>query len=68
MKKIITLIIGLGMLFSLVACNSNTNNTTTPDAPSTVPSEDTTPTTNPKKDEDMNILQLKIGDTIVDVA
>ena len=68
MKRIITLIIGFAILFSLVACNTNTNNTTTPDAPSTVPSENTDPTTDTKEKDNMKILELKIGDTIVAVT
>ena len=66
MKRIITLIIGFVILFSLVACN--TNNTTTPDAPSTVPSKNTDPTTDTKEKDNMKILELKIGDTIVAVT
>ena len=68
MKRIITLIIGFAILFSLVACNTNTNNTTTPDAPSTVSSENTDPTTDTKEKDNMKLLELKIGDTIVTVT
>ena len=56
------------MQFSLSACGSNSNNTTTPDAPSTVPSENTDPTTDTKEKDNMKILELKIGDTIVAVT
>ncbi len=62
MKRIITIIIGFAILFSLVACNTNTNNTTTPDAPSTVPSEDTDPTTDTKEKDNMRSLELIIDE------
>ena len=71
MKKIITLIIGFAMMFSLVACTSKTNNQTpsNDNTPSTtIPFEDTTPTINPKEDDNMKSLELKIDDTTVDVT
>ena len=72
MKKITTLIIGFIMLFSLSACEFNSNTTTVPNnTPSTtIPSDDTTPTTNPKEDDDnMNkTLELKIDNQIIDVT
>ena len=68
MKKFLTIVIGFAILFSLVACNTNTNNTTTTDAPSTIPSEDTTTTDDLKEDEYMNkTIELKIDNQIVDV-
>ena len=68
LKKIITFIIGFIMLFSLSACVSNSNNTTTPDTLPAITSEDTNPTTDTKEDDNMKSLELKIGDTIVDVT
>ena len=57
------------MLFSLSACSSNSNTTTVPDdTPSvTIPSEDTTPTTDSKDDEYMNkTIELKIDNQVID--
>lgn len=56
------------MLFSLASCGAKPTNTTTPDTPSTIPSEDTTSTTDIKEDDNMKSLELKIGDTIVTVV
>ena len=69
MKKIVALIIGFIMLFSLSACNSNSSSTTLPtDTPSvTIPSEDTTPTTDSKEEDNMKTLKLKIDNQIIDV-
>ena len=58
------------MLFSLQACSSSSNSTTViDDTPSiTIPSEDTTPTTEIKEDEYMNkTMELKIDEQIIDV-
>ena len=71
MKKIITLIIGFIMLFSLSACEFYSNTTTVPnDTPSTtIPSEDPTTHDNPKEDDNMSkTLELKINETIVTVT
>lgn len=54
------------MLFSLASCCSKTTNATTPDTPSTIPSEDTT--TDIKDGDNMIPLELKIDDTIVTVT
>ena len=70
MKKCILVAIGFFMLFSLSACGSDSNTTTTPDdTPSvTTPAEDSTPTTDSKDDEYMNkTIELKIDNQIVDV-
>ncbi len=69
-KKVVILIIGFIMLFSLSACDSNSNTTTTPDDTPliTIPSEDTTTTDDSKEDEYMNkTIELKIDNQIVDV-
>lgn len=73
MKKIITIIIGFVMIFSLVSCGSNkttqpSNSTTDPST--TIPSTNPDPTTTEPKEDDpyMNkTIELKIGNTIVDV-
>lgn len=67
MKKFCALIISLIMLFALSACSSKTT-TTIQDTPSTIPSEDTTPTTDTKDEDNMKSLQLKIGDKIINVS
>ena len=70
MKKCILVAIGFFMLFSLSACGSKTSIPTTDDpSPSiTIPSEDSTPTTDSKDDEYMNkTIELKIDNQIVDV-
>ena len=70
MKKLllILMIIGVAVLSS---CGNKTNTTTNTETPSTINTEDITPTTDttPKEDDEyMNkTLQLKIGNTIVDV-
>lgn len=70
MRKYITFSVSLIMLLlSIVAC-SNNGNVTTPDTPSTIPSDDTTPSTIDAKEDDpyMNkIIDLKIDNTEVDV-
>ena len=48
--------------------NRNSNNTTTPDIPSTISSQDTISRTNPNDQDNMKSLELKIGDTIVYVS
>lgn len=73
MNRVITLIIGFVMLFSLASCESNTttqpsNSTTEPSA--TIPSTDPNPTTTEPKEDDpyMNkTIELKIDNTIFDV-
>lgn len=72
MKKIITLIIGFVMMFSLVACGSKNNSTipSTDDILSTIIPSDTTPSDNTFTDvyELMNkTIVFKIANTEVDV-
>lgn len=71
MRKHILLAIGFFMLLSLAACSTNINGTTTLEdlTPSiTIPSEDTTPTTDSKEDEYMNkTIELKIDNQVIDV-
>ena len=57
------------MLFSLSACGSNSNTTTEPnDTPLvTIPLEDTTPTTEPKEEDNMKTLELKIDNQVINV-
>lgn len=72
MKKIIILIIGFVMMFSLVACSSKNNSTipSTDDIPSTIIPSDTTPSDNTFT-EDYELMNktivFKIANTEVDV-
>lgn len=72
MKKIIILIIGFVMMFSLVACSSENNSTipSTDDIPSTIIHSDTTPSDNTFT-EDYELMNktivFKIANTEVDV-
>ena len=63
------LIIFFIMIFSFSAYGSNLNTTTALDnTPSIIiPSDDTTPTTDTKEENDMKTLELKINYQIVDV-
>ena len=76
MKKIIIAIIGLFIISYLVGCGKNsnssntTNNSSTQEPSPTIPSTDSNPTTTEPKEDDpyMNkTIELKIGNTIVDV-
>lgn len=64
MKKNFLMIIGFIIIFSVSACSSNPS-AITPNMSSTIPSEDTNPTTNSKENEYMKSLEMKIGDTIL---
>ena len=73
MKKIIILVIGFIMLFSLASCGggktTETSNSTT-EPSTTIPSTDSNPTTTEPKEDDpyMNkTIELKIDNTVVDV-
>ena len=73
MKKIIILVIGFIMLFSLASCGGDktteTSNSTT-EPSTTIPSTDSNPTTTETKEDDpyMNkTIEIKIGNTKVDV-
>ena len=61
-------IISLIKLFSLASCGAKQTNTTTLYTPSTIPSEDITPTTDIKEEDNMKLLELKISDTIVTIV
>ena len=73
MKKVITIIVGFVMLFSLASCGSSkktepSNSTTEPST--TIPSTDPNPTTTKPKEDNpfMNkTIELKIGNTKVEV-
>ena len=69
MRLLLVTILSLIMLFSLASCGAKPTNTTTPDKPSTILSEDTNSTTNPKEDDNMSkTLELKIDNQIIDVT
>ena len=57
MKKLFAMIIGFVLLLSLASCGSKPIKTTTLDTPSTIPSEDKTPTTDPREEENMKSLE-----------
>ena len=72
MKKIITLLVTLTLIFSLLACGKNDNSTTssTDNIPSTtIPSDTTTPSDEPKEDKSYlsKSLVLTIDSSEVDV-
>lgn len=70
MKKLITLLVTLILVFSLSACGKNDNSSTPPTndiSPTTIPSDTTTPSDEPTDDFMNKTLTLTIGTTEVEV-